>query len=191
MFRKKNKAFTLTEMLIVVIILWLLAAIILPKITDSLWKTKEVASNANMVNLQKAMDVYYINNNSYPIPDNAKTLSWNNFEWYQWVIWSWVVNELWLKNEPVDPVTNQPYGYILSNTEYWIINVVEYNNSLSWQIQQIWSIWNIFDWNILIYGWGTKNLNNSNTVFNIFKWDRMYYNIAGPDITLYSLKNPY
>jgi len=54
----KTSAFTLIELLIVITIIAILAAIIIPKISDATGKAKRVACSSNMQNIVKAMQLY-------------------------------------------------------------------------------------------------------------------------------------
>jgi len=64
-----KKAFTLTEMLIVVIILGILAAIMVPKISENIQKTRNVSRESQLASIKQALEVYYTNKTSFPTPD--------------------------------------------------------------------------------------------------------------------------
>ena len=66
----KNKAFTLIELLVVVLIIGILAAIALPKYELAVEKSRLSEALAMASSLQKAMDVYVLEN-GYPLRKDA------------------------------------------------------------------------------------------------------------------------
>lgn len=62
----KNRGFTLVELVIVMAILAVLAALAIPKYTSVLSKAKAKSDQTNVKLLQDAVDLYYAENNSYP-----------------------------------------------------------------------------------------------------------------------------
>lgn len=63
---KDRKGVTLVELLIVVMILGALAAIALPRITQSAGNAKERACETNISLINSAVEMYYVDNGSYP-----------------------------------------------------------------------------------------------------------------------------
>lgn len=61
-----SKGFTLVELLIVVIILAILAAIVVPQFASSTDEAKESALDSNLSNLRAAIDLYYQQHGHYP-----------------------------------------------------------------------------------------------------------------------------
>ena len=61
-----QKGFTLIELLVVVLIIGILAAIALPQYTRAVDKTRSVQAISILNTMYKAMQVYYMSNNSYP-----------------------------------------------------------------------------------------------------------------------------
>ena len=68
MRRKKNerKAFTLVELLVVIIILALLAGIVAPKFFGQIGKAKKDLARPKMVPIQSAIEAYLLNTGEYP-----------------------------------------------------------------------------------------------------------------------------
>ncbi len=60
------KGFTLVELLIVVIILAILAAIVIPQFTSSTDDAKLSALDSNLANIRAAIDLYYQQHGKYP-----------------------------------------------------------------------------------------------------------------------------
>ena len=75
MKRRKNRGFTLVELLIVVAIIGILAAIAIPKFAELIRKSSEGASKGNLGALRSAMSIYYGDmEGSYPSTLTALTI---------------------------------------------------------------------------------------------------------------------
>lgn len=63
-----RKAFTLVEMLIVIVIIGILAAALIPRITMAQGKARDTARVAQMKDVSTALELYSVENNGhYPI----------------------------------------------------------------------------------------------------------------------------
>ena len=65
-FKKFTKGFTLMEMLIVVTIIGILAAIILPRFVVSTQSAKASANSAEIQAINTQLELFYFTNGSYP-----------------------------------------------------------------------------------------------------------------------------
>ena len=65
-YRGARDGFTLVELLIVVIILAILAAIVVPQFIASTDDAREAAVDTNLRNMRAAIDLYYQQHNEYP-----------------------------------------------------------------------------------------------------------------------------
>ena len=64
---KKSKGFTLIELMIVVAIIGILAAVAIPKFADLVTKSKEATCKANLGAVRSALSIYYSDNDGeYP-----------------------------------------------------------------------------------------------------------------------------
>jgi general secretion pathway protein G len=68
MRRKVHRAFTLIELLLVLVILAVLAAVVIPKLTGRVQESKIKATVAQISNLKAALETYEQDNGSYPDP---------------------------------------------------------------------------------------------------------------------------
>ena len=68
---KKTGAFTLIEVLVVVAILGILAAIVVPRIMDRPDEAKRVAAKADIAALVQALKLYRLDNGFYPSTDQG------------------------------------------------------------------------------------------------------------------------
>ena len=88
----KRKAFTLIEILIVVILLGILAALIVPQLTESTVDARINAQSSDIHTLQAMVRLYWVKTGSFPqnlgelVPDYVELL-------------------------PNDPITHNPYAY--------------------------------------------------------------------------------
>ncbi|KKK58964.1 hypothetical protein LCGC14_3039130, partial [marine sediment metagenome] len=88
----KRKAFTLIEILIVVILLGILAALVVPQLTESTVDARINARASDIHTLQAMVQLYWVKTGSFPqnlgelVPDYVELL-------------------------PNDPVTRNPYAY--------------------------------------------------------------------------------
>ncbi len=69
--RLTNKGFTLVELLIVVIILAILAAIVVPQFASSTDDAKVAALDSTLANMRAAIDLYYQQHGEYPGKNTA------------------------------------------------------------------------------------------------------------------------
>jgi len=66
LFRRNQKGFTLVELVVVIAILGVLAAIAVPRFINALDDANEATDLANEKALQAAVNLYYLTNSAYP-----------------------------------------------------------------------------------------------------------------------------
>ncbi len=66
---KHNKGFTLIELLVVVAIIGLLSSIVLASLSTARAKARDAKRREDMIQLRTAINMYYIDNGSYPLPN--------------------------------------------------------------------------------------------------------------------------
>jgi general secretion pathway protein G len=64
--RMRRRAFTLVEMLLVVVIIGILAAIVVPHIAGRAEQAKETAAKADIATFSTALGIYDVDNGGYP-----------------------------------------------------------------------------------------------------------------------------
>jgi len=74
--QKKNKGFTLIEMLVVVAVIGLLASLILVGLSDFRTRGRDTRRIADIKEVQNGLEVYYMKNGTYPIIQDSAT-GWN------------------------------------------------------------------------------------------------------------------
>jgi prepilin-type N-terminal cleavage/methylation domain-containing protein len=91
--KRKDKGFTLVELMAVVVILGILTAFAVPKVLNSISKAKEKTDNANFTTLQRTVNRVYAEEGLFPQTLNE------------------LIDKGYMENVPEDPVGNSPYGY--------------------------------------------------------------------------------
>lgn len=69
--QRRNAGFTLIEVMIVVVILGILAAIVVPKIMDRPVQAQITAAKSDIRTLESALNLYRLDNHSYPTTDQG------------------------------------------------------------------------------------------------------------------------
>jgi general secretion pathway protein G len=68
---KSEAGFTLVELLIVLMVLGILATIAIPRFKDMSGKANQVKMKSELKQVQTALELYYAENNEYPVDDAA------------------------------------------------------------------------------------------------------------------------
>ncbi len=69
--RRRSRGFTLLELMVVIVIIGVLAALIAPKVLENVDKAKITAANADISNLMNALKMYKLDNGRYPAGDQG------------------------------------------------------------------------------------------------------------------------
>ncbi len=77
---KNKKGFTLIEILVVVLIIGILAAIAVPQYQKSVWKSRATGMLFNLKSLHEAVKVYQLANSANPSNINKLDISLNNYK---------------------------------------------------------------------------------------------------------------
>ena len=69
--RRKSRGFTLLELMVVIVIIGVLAALIAPKILDRVVQAKITAAQSDISTLMNALKIYKLDNGRYPSSDQG------------------------------------------------------------------------------------------------------------------------
>jgi general secretion pathway protein G len=69
--RRKTRGFTLLELMVVIVIIGVLAALIAPKILDRVVQAKITAAQSDINTLMNALKIYKLDNGRYPSTDQG------------------------------------------------------------------------------------------------------------------------
>jgi len=101
----RNRAFTLIELLMVMVILAILAAVVVPRIVGRGEDAKVKAAKTDISNLESALNTFEVDNSRYPSSDEGlaalMTAPGNATNWHG----------PYIQHAPRDPWTN-PYIYV-------------------------------------------------------------------------------
>lgn len=120
--RINKSGFTIIELIVVIVVIGILAAITLMSYTGVQRRARDDHRVTDVSNIEKAMELYYSDNGSYPVPTGS-TGSIINSGWYYSGDNSWtMLSGLMLGSQaidvlPTDP-TNTPSPSVLSTGSY-------------------------------------------------------------------------
>lgn len=105
---KTKKGFTLLELITVMAIIAILAGLLFGNFTNSLIKGRDSKRKQDLENVQKALEIYYYENNQYPtaIPGNA------GLPWSSALVDNQAVPKTLMQKLPVDPFSSHGYSYV-------------------------------------------------------------------------------
>jgi len=117
--RKNKSGFTLIELLVVIVIMGILVGITLFVYRGAQGRARDAQRQTDIANIQKALELYYDDNGSYPIPSGTSSAVGNT--WYSSGDNSWMNFAIAMLNAtnklPNDP-TNTSNGSPLTANNY-------------------------------------------------------------------------
>ncbi len=77
MIGRRLRGFTLIDLMIVIVILGVLAAIVLPLVSHHVDTAAQTAAESNLASVEKALELYWMQNNTYPTELSELTFQTN------------------------------------------------------------------------------------------------------------------
>jgi len=117
-----RKAFTLIELLIVIIILGILAALISGNFFTSLKKGRDAKRKADFEQIQRALEMYYEDKKTYPVTAGltfGSKFCENNP--------CGASDKVYMQKVPNDPISGKDYEYVSTGTDYKLFACLENN----------------------------------------------------------------
>lgn len=119
--KRNNKAFTLVEMLIVVVIIGILAAALIPRLIGAQSQARDTARVTWVNQIKNGLEVYYNDQWNYP-----SGLSKPSVELLSWAL-AWKLSDI-----PRDPQTTRTtkfwVAWTTSNAGYWAYSPLSWSN---------------------------------------------------------------
>ena len=121
LFMKKNtiKAFTLVEMLIVIVIIGILIASLMPRMQSAQWRARDVARKNDLAQIQTAIITSQQDRGAFPgMKNNEAKLTWGaaSTTWAD----SWMIVDNMAYNLQTAGMTSVPADPNGSNVNYWL-----------------------------------------------------------------------
>jgi prepilin-type N-terminal cleavage/methylation domain-containing protein len=115
----RKSAFTLIELLIVVAIIAILAAIAVPNFLEAQTRAKVSRAKADMRSIATAMEAYAVDNRKYPPCQNYYGWNIDNLPGYGWGAATWPTRLMWQITTPVAFMTSiPPNPFTFSDPDY-------------------------------------------------------------------------
>ncbi len=112
------RGFTLIELLVVIAIIGILSSVVLASVNSARTKANDTKRKAELVELQKALDIYYIDKGM--VPGNPSSGSWSTAD----AALQALVTGGYIGKIPVSADSSQPYYYYEYGAVYMVASYI-------------------------------------------------------------------
>ena len=132
MKKRTIKAFTLVEMLIVIVIIGILIASLMPRMQSAQWRARDVARKNDLAQIQTAIITSQQDRGAFPGMANNEAKTWNSSTGKTWANNGMVVDVMAynLQTAGMSSVPADPNG---SNVNYWLWNFTASSGTSNWR----------------------------------------------------------
>lgn len=116
----KQKGFTIVELLIVIVVIGILAAITIVSYNGIQQRARDTQRKSDVATITKAIELYYIDNGQFP-PSSGSTIisnSWSTTADTSWSNLKALLVPKYISNLPIDPVNTQGTPVYTSGSYY-------------------------------------------------------------------------
>ena len=78
----QKRGFTLIEILFVIVVIGILAAIVIPRLTNTATQAKENACDSNKANINTQIERYYFNTGTWPSTDLSEMIPTTTYDYF-------------------------------------------------------------------------------------------------------------
>jgi type II secretion system protein G len=121
----KKIGFTLIELMIIIAILGVLAALISGNFITSLKKGRDARRKADLEQIQRALEIYYEDKKSYPTFNIFQSANYSFCETK--IDTNCGTEKTYMQKIPTDPVPGNNYVYVSSGQSYQLYSCIENN----------------------------------------------------------------
>ncbi len=110
---KSRSGFTIVELLIVIVVIGILAAITIVAYNGIQQRGRDAQRKSDVANIAKALELYYIDNGQYPLSSGSTTINsgWSTTADASWQNLRAQLVPKYIANLPSDPI-NTPTGFV-------------------------------------------------------------------------------
>lgn len=109
----RQNSFTLIELLVVIAVIGMLASIVLVSLSPARAKARDARRKQDIAQIMRALEMYYIDNNSYPLSGGAisPNSGWSNSGDNSWnTLQTYLQNYITLPKDPINNTTGWAGG---------------------------------------------------------------------------------